>query len=593
MIGDGWGTNLIPEQALRPGEIKIEGLGKRYWIETGSGGREGDEALDGSESDPDLEAEEGGAASFFRKRTELWALRQIDYHILPGERVAIVGANGSGKSTLIRILSRTLPPSEGRVKGAGIVVPFATLRSPLSLQMSGCDNLRMLAQLLEIPRKRLEERLPHIVEFSELGQLAYEKVSRYSDGSYARLASAMGLLIEPDIFLVDDSLKVGDEAYREKFESKFAEILRGQVTLVYASNALSFLRLYCQRALWLDRGRLVGDGAVKTIIQRFLSKSDETIELEDLARVEDGQSTRTEVLEKETKLTAAGDGGAAPPEASASPTVASVIPAERLKPMQDWLIQSTQAERAWQKVLKRWRDKVHPRDARNIGRVSIDGECTLGVIQTFWCLNSDGRPIRRCLPGEDLTLELVVETFQPAITVAVRLELDAVPTLAWVAEPLVPLVATERGQYLFRAEIDGGFSGHSYENVFLKLRTRVLFEKSGVNRREMVSATVVIDLRGDVRAQFDEQRLAAGEPATTIVQPTPAYVEPPEQIKGFDPAAESSPPKRTPWQNLSRRPALRPSLHWMVYGVVQAPPAEAGEAERTARVASALEPANS
>lgn len=569
---------------MRPGEIKIEQLGKRYWIGVGSGGRDDDEMLDDAETDPDHETGESGVLSFFGRRRELWALRQINCHISPGERVGIVGANGSGKSTLIRILSRVLPPSEGSVEGGGVVVPFAALRSPLSPQLSGCDNLRMLARLLEIPLERLEERLPQIIEFSELGVLAHEKVSRYSDGSYVRLSSAMGLFIDADVFLIDDSLKVGDEVFRAKFDTKFAELLRSRVTLVYASNTLSFLRLYCQRALWLDNGRLVADGPVNTVIQRFLSKNDEFVELEDLTRADNEPSA------------GAGDqaeavGAAASDTAAAAPVNTISIPAERLRLVQEWVEQSTQAEQLWEKVLKRWREKPHPHDAMNIGSVHIHDTCTLGVIHTLRCLNSEGRSIRRCLPGERLVLELLVETFEPDVTVSVRFELDSFTSLAWVTEPLLPLAAAERGQYLFRAELDGSFSSHNFENVSLKFRFRILLEKPSTHQREMISSTVRIDLRGDVRAGFDEQRRAAGAPATSIIQPTPAYLEAPEQIPGFDPAADADPDTlaRTRWQNVNRRPALRPGIKWMVYRVVDPSPPQPEAAAEPA----ALEPANS
>jgi ABC-type polysaccharide/polyol phosphate transport system ATPase subunit len=587
---------------LRPGEIKIEGLGKRYWIGTGSADPDDDEVLDGVENEPDRDVEEGNAVSFFGRRTELWALRQVSCHIAPGERVAIVGANGSGKSTLIRILSRVLPPSEGWVEGGGIVVPFGALRSPLSPQLSGRDNLRMLARLLEIPSDRLEERLPDIVSFSELGPLADEKVSRYSDGSYLRLSSAMGLLIGANIFLVDDSLKVGDEVYRGKFETKFSEILEGRVTLVYASNALSVLRVYCQRALWLDRGRLVADGPANTVIQRFLSKGEGIVEFEDLAQPETADTADT-ADNTDGEPSSASAPGEKPlielfpvmPSFGSRESGVVAYPEERLRPMKEWAYDVARAERAWAKVIQRWRDKPYAKDARNLGRVTIRGECTLGVIHTFWCMNSEGRPLRRCLPGERLDLELLVETFEPDVTAAVRLELDAVPTLVWVAEPLLPLRAAERGQYLFRTSIDGDFNSHSYESLLLKLRARVLLEKPGSERREMVDATIHLDLRGDIRAQFDDQRQLAGDPPSTILKPTPAFVEPPEQVTGFDPARDFAPSARTRWQNVNRRPALRPRLKWMVYRVMPetAPVHDATPAPDAAPVEPALEPANS
>ena len=163
---------------LRRGEIKIEGLGKRYWFR--SDAPEEDEPEEEADELDDEERGSRGFGFFFGRRAEIWALRDLFCHIEPGDRVALIGVNGSGKTTLIRILSRTLPPSEGTIEGAGNVVPFAALTGPISTQRSGCDNLRMLARLLGLVARATREAPSDIIDFSELGSLAHEKVHRYS-----------------------------------------------------------------------------------------------------------------------------------------------------------------------------------------------------------------------------------------------------------------------------------------------------------------------------------------------------------------------------------------------------------------------------
>jgi len=253
---------------LRHGEIRIEGLGKRYLFRSRAPEEE-EEDVD----DVDEDRESGGAnlGLIFGHRTEIWALRDVFCHLEPGERIAVIGTNGAGKTTLIRILSRTLPPSEGTVEGAGSVVPFAAFAGPISGQRSGCDNLRMLARLLSLSLERLEQRLPEIIEFSELGSLAHEKVFRYSSKSFARLSMAMALCMDADIYLIDDGLSIGDQLYQEKVREKFAEVLGRNRTLIFASNNLRELKLYCRRALWLDGGKLVADGEFDVIAERYLT----------------------------------------------------------------------------------------------------------------------------------------------------------------------------------------------------------------------------------------------------------------------------------------------------------------------------------
>ena len=260
---------------MRRGEIKIEGLGKRYWFRSDAPKEEDEDEQDTDDADDDEEEEDGGRSGFyFGPRTEVWALRDLFCHIEPGERIAVIGVNGCGKSTLLRILSRTLPPSEGTVEGVGSVIPFQALSGPISRQNSGCDNLRMIARLLGLPLGRLEERLPEIIEFSELGALAYEKVGRYSSKSFNRLSLSMALYMDADIYLIDDGLGVPDPIYYKKFVQKFAEILDQNRTLIYSSNNLNELKRYCRRALWLDRGKLVADGEFDKTVEQYLSHRD-------------------------------------------------------------------------------------------------------------------------------------------------------------------------------------------------------------------------------------------------------------------------------------------------------------------------------
>jgi ABC-type polysaccharide/polyol phosphate transport system ATPase subunit len=259
---------------LRRGEIKIEGLGKRYWFRSSAPKKEEEEEEDLDEGVDEEDEDDDRRRFYFGPRTELWALRDLFCHVEPGERIAVMGVNGSGKTTLIRILSRTLPPSEGTIEGAGTVIPFQALASPISGQQSGCDNLRMIARLLGLPLSQLEERLPEIAEFSELGALAYEKVLRYSRRSYTRLSLAMALCMDADIYLIDEGMSGPDPIFHKKVIEKFQEVLGRNRTLIFASNNLQELKRYCRRAIWLDRGRLVADGQFDTVIDKYLTHRD-------------------------------------------------------------------------------------------------------------------------------------------------------------------------------------------------------------------------------------------------------------------------------------------------------------------------------
>jgi ABC-type polysaccharide/polyol phosphate transport system ATPase subunit len=129
----------------------------------------------------------------------------------------------------------------------------------------------MIARLLGLPLERLEERLPEIIDFSELGVLAHEKVSRYSSKSFIRLSMAMALCMDADIYLIDDGLSVPDAIYHAKVKAKFAEILDRNRTLIFASNNLRELHQCCRRALWLEGGKLAADGDIEVIADKYLT----------------------------------------------------------------------------------------------------------------------------------------------------------------------------------------------------------------------------------------------------------------------------------------------------------------------------------
>ena len=264
-------ASITGRRNLRRGEIKIEGLGKRYWFPSDAPDEDEREQDEESRDEDDEEGRSRGFGFFFGRRAEIWALRDLFCRIQPGEHLAVIGGNGSGKSTLIRVLSRTLPPSEGTIEGAGSVMPFGAMDGPISTERTGCDNLRMIVRLLGLPLGRLEERLPEIIDFSELGALAHERVSRYSSKSFLRLSMAMALCMDADIYLIDDGLSVADPIYHAKVKAKFTEILGRNRTLIFASNNLHELRLYCRRALWLERGKLVADGEMGEMAERYLT----------------------------------------------------------------------------------------------------------------------------------------------------------------------------------------------------------------------------------------------------------------------------------------------------------------------------------
>jgi hypothetical protein len=202
--------------------------------------------------------------------------------------------------------------------------------------------------------------------------------------------------------------------------------------------------------------------------------------------------------------------------------------------------------------------------------------CTLARIRSLYCVNADCKPIENVLPGETISVDLLVETLQKDVLVAVRLELDAPPIMIFAAEPLIPFAAAEQGQYLFRARIDGWLMAHNAEAALYKFRTRVLLKKPGTDTKEMTIATIRFSVRGDLRYAFDEWRHNQGEAETSVLNPTPAFLGDPEAVPEFDEPSDIAPTSRRAL--LNRRPLLRPRLNWSVFQVSPATNLDAAQA---------------
>ena len=193
------------------------------------------------------------------------ALKNVDLSVTAGERIGVIGRNGAGKSTLFRVISRVLPPSEGRVRVAGRVAPILELGLGFHGELTGRENVMLQGVLLGYSRAETRRRLERIVEWAELQDFIDAPTRTFSTGMAARLAFAVATDVEPDILLVDEALSVGDERFQRKCHDRM-DALRGRgKTFMLVSHSLSQIRDNCDRAIWLHHGRVVRDGDVANV----------------------------------------------------------------------------------------------------------------------------------------------------------------------------------------------------------------------------------------------------------------------------------------------------------------------------------------
>lgn len=200
----------------------------------------------------------------------LWALRDVSFEVQRGEVVGIIGRNGAGKSTLLKILSRITEPTKGRVVLNGRVGSLLEVGTGFHPELTGRENIYLNGAILGMKRAEIERKFDEIVEFSEIEKFLDTPVKHYSSGMYVRLAFAVAAHLEPEILVVDEVLAVGDSAFQRKCLGKMGDVAKEGLTVLFVSHNMIAVQTLCQRAFWLDAGRLNAQGTVGSIVATYL-----------------------------------------------------------------------------------------------------------------------------------------------------------------------------------------------------------------------------------------------------------------------------------------------------------------------------------
>ena len=203
--------------------------------------------------------------------SEFWALRDVSFRIEAGERVGIIGHNGAGKSTLLRLLARIYPPTSGWMELRGTVAPLIEMGAGFNPELSGYDNILLNGAMLGLGRKAMTEKAGDILDFTGLREFADLPLKYYSTGMYMRLAFAIATEVEPEILLIDESLGTGDAAFVDKAKARIMGLLGRVNVVVIVSHDLIALKQMCTRGIWLDHGRVVDDGPIDEVVDRYVA----------------------------------------------------------------------------------------------------------------------------------------------------------------------------------------------------------------------------------------------------------------------------------------------------------------------------------
>src|SRR5579863_4879118 len=200
-------------------------------------------------------------------KREFWALQDISFEVQRGEALGIIGRNGAGKSTALKILSRIMKPTKGRMVVNGRLSALIEVTAGFHQDLTGRENIFLNGTILGMTKREIKSKLDQIIAFSQLEEFIDTPVKRYSSGMFARLGFSVAAHVDPDVLIVDEVLSVGDVVFQQRCMDRMRSVLKGGTTVLFVSHNLKAVTELCQRALLLERGRVVTIGSTDSVVQ--------------------------------------------------------------------------------------------------------------------------------------------------------------------------------------------------------------------------------------------------------------------------------------------------------------------------------------
>lgn len=208
---------------------------------------------------------------FFRRSFsyEKVALKDVSVKVRKGEALGVIGENGAGKSTLLSIISGVQSPTSGHVRVDGRVCAILELGAGFHPEFTGIENTYMYASLMGLSKGEIDKRLNFIVDFSELGNFFHQPIKTYSTGMIVRLAFSVMIALEPEIFIIDEALSVGDIHFQKKSFDKVREFRDRGGTLIFTTHSMYQITNVCDRAIWLKDGKVQMEGDPFSVVKEY------------------------------------------------------------------------------------------------------------------------------------------------------------------------------------------------------------------------------------------------------------------------------------------------------------------------------------
>lgn len=207
----------------------------------------------------------------FKKREEIWALKELNLEVRRGEKLGVIGDNGSGKSTLLKIITGITTPTSGSVAVRGKVAALIGLDAGFHPELTGEENIYLSGMLLGMKREEIEKKYAEIVDFSGLANVVDTPLYTYSNGMKLRLGFSIAIYSLPDILLIDEVLGLGDKEFQEKSFRAIKELFAQNKAVIYISHDLESVVRICDRAIWLDKGEIMTSGAAQRVVRKYIN----------------------------------------------------------------------------------------------------------------------------------------------------------------------------------------------------------------------------------------------------------------------------------------------------------------------------------
>lgn len=214
-----------------------------------------------------------------QRAEEFWALRNINLEIPKGETIGIIGRNGSGKSTLLQIIAGTLQPTTGEMEVNGRISALLELGSGFNPEFTGRQNVFFNGRIIGLSQSEIESKFDEIAAFADIGQYIDQPVKTYSSGMFVRLGFAVAVHVDPEIFIVDEALSVGDIVFQHKCMRRIKSLMDSGVTTLFVSHEANAVKTLCKSVFMLEKGKFYTSGLPNDVFIEYMKLATQ-IELE-------------------------------------------------------------------------------------------------------------------------------------------------------------------------------------------------------------------------------------------------------------------------------------------------------------------------